>query len=306
MPAASASSDWARSRPREACWCCWSCARRAVRWAGSSVSRAGGTVVATALVGGGLMLAVSIAALPFAAFAHERAVDFGKSTQSWVEWGSDRLTSSAIAIVLAAAGAALFAALMRRFPRGWWLAGDRRRRVHRGPVRVAGARRARPGVQQLPGPTGRSHACRRRAAGAPGRRRRGGGAGRRRIPAHDGRQRVRGRARAHEARGALRHPADPLHAGSGATRGRARAGTREASRPGARDAVGGDRRSRRDARRDAAHPPVERARRDPTRHGGLAAGVRARTVARRRSRRRSSRISCHGRSRPTRTPTRSS
>jgi STE24 endopeptidase len=39
-----------------------------------------------------------------------------------VEWGSDRLTSSAIAMLLAAAGAAFFAALMRRFPRGWWLA----------------------------------------------------------------------------------------------------------------------------------------------------------------------------------------
>jgi STE24 endopeptidase len=83
----------------------------------------GRTVVATAFVGGGLMLAAGIANLPFAAFAHERAVDFGLSTQSWVEWGSDRLTSSAIWVVLAAAGAALFAALMRRYPRGWWLAG---------------------------------------------------------------------------------------------------------------------------------------------------------------------------------------
>lgn len=81
------------------------------------------TVVVTALVGGGLMLGAGIATLPFAAFAHERAVDFGLSTQSWVEWGSDRLMSSAIAVALAAAGAALFAALMRRFPRGWWLAG---------------------------------------------------------------------------------------------------------------------------------------------------------------------------------------
>ena len=38
----------------------------------------GRTAVATALVGGGLMLAIGIAALPFAAFAHERAVDFGQ------------------------------------------------------------------------------------------------------------------------------------------------------------------------------------------------------------------------------------
>ena len=77
----------------------------------------------TALAGGGVMLAVSLAALPFAAWAHERAVDFGKSTQSWTEWGSDRLVSTAIALALAGGGAALFAALMRRFPRGWWIAG---------------------------------------------------------------------------------------------------------------------------------------------------------------------------------------
>ena len=78
---------------------------------------------ATALVGGALMLVASIAAVPFTAVAHERAVDFGKSTQSWVEWGSDWLTSSAIAAVLAAAVAVLFAALMRRLPRGWWVPG---------------------------------------------------------------------------------------------------------------------------------------------------------------------------------------
>jgi STE24 endopeptidase len=79
--------------------------------------------VSTALAGACLMLATVVAALPFAALAHERAVDFGKSTQSWAEWGSDRLVASAIAIGLAATGAALFTALMRRFPRGWWLAG---------------------------------------------------------------------------------------------------------------------------------------------------------------------------------------
>ncbi len=83
----------------------------------------GRKAVATALAGGGLMLAISVAALPFAAGAHERAVDFGKSTQSWGGWAEDQLKSLAIAMVLAAAGAALFAALMRRFPRHWWLPG---------------------------------------------------------------------------------------------------------------------------------------------------------------------------------------
>jgi STE24 endopeptidase len=83
----------------------------------------GHVVPATALAGGGLILAAGVAALPFAAGAHERAVDFGKSTQSWGEWASDWVVSSAIAFVLAGLAAALFAALMRRFPRRWWLAG---------------------------------------------------------------------------------------------------------------------------------------------------------------------------------------
>ena len=72
---------------------------------------------------------------------------------------SDWLTSTAIGVVLAAAGAALFAALMRRFPRAVVGGRRRRRRVHRGPVRVAGAGRARPGLQRLPGPAaGRTRA----------------------------------------------------------------------------------------------------------------------------------------------------
>jgi STE24 endopeptidase len=79
--------------------------------------------LATALVGGGLALAVIAAALPFDAATHERAVDFGRSTQSWGGWAEDKLKTAAIAAGLAGAGAALLCALMRRFPRGWWLAG---------------------------------------------------------------------------------------------------------------------------------------------------------------------------------------
>ena len=79
--------------------------------------------LATALAGGALMLAAALAALPFRAVAHERAVDFGKSTQSWGEWAADRATAAMIALVLAAAVAAFFAFLMRRFPRRWWVAG---------------------------------------------------------------------------------------------------------------------------------------------------------------------------------------
>ncbi len=95
--------------------------RRATR----ALERAGlgRTALAVALAGALLILVVTAAALPFAALAHERAVDFGRSTQSWAGWVEDRLKSTGIAVVLAAAGAALFAMLMRRFPRGWWVAG---------------------------------------------------------------------------------------------------------------------------------------------------------------------------------------
>ena len=80
-------------------------------------------LVGAALVGAGVILAVQLVALPFGAWAHERAADVGLSTQDWGAWMSDRAKAAAVAGVLAAGGAALFSVLMRRFPRGWWLAG---------------------------------------------------------------------------------------------------------------------------------------------------------------------------------------
>jgi STE24 endopeptidase len=80
-------------------------------------------VVGAALVGAGVILAVQLVALPFGAWAHERAADVGLSTQDWGAWMSDRAKAAAVAGVLAAGGAALFSVLMRRFPRRWWLAG---------------------------------------------------------------------------------------------------------------------------------------------------------------------------------------
>jgi STE24 endopeptidase len=83
----------------------------------------GRTTPGTALAGAGLVVIVIAAALPFAAWAHERAVDFGQSTQSWGGWMEDQVKSAAIAMSLAAMVVALLCALIRRFPRGWWLAG---------------------------------------------------------------------------------------------------------------------------------------------------------------------------------------
>lgn len=80
-------------------------------------------LVGAALVGAGVMLAVQLVALPFGAWAHERAAEVGLSTQDWGAWMSDRAKAGAVAVALAAGGAALFSALMRRFPRSWWVAG---------------------------------------------------------------------------------------------------------------------------------------------------------------------------------------
>jgi STE24 endopeptidase len=83
----------------------------------------GRALAAGALVGAGLAAAVQLAPLPLRAFAHERAVDFGISTQGWGAWAWDAAKVTAIGSLLAAGGAALFLALARRFPRRWWLGG---------------------------------------------------------------------------------------------------------------------------------------------------------------------------------------
>ncbi|MGH2979882.1 MAG: M48 family metalloprotease [Solirubrobacterales bacterium] len=95
--------------------------RRAVA-RGERLAR-GRPLAATAVVGVGLVLAVQVAALPFGAWAHERAADVGLSTQDWGAWTSDRAKAGAVAAALGAAGAVLFSGLIRRFPRRWWLAG---------------------------------------------------------------------------------------------------------------------------------------------------------------------------------------
>ncbi len=81
-------------------------------------------LVAGAVAGGALALALSAVTLPLAAVSHQRAVDVGLSTQSWGEWAGDLAKSEAISVVLAGAGAALGLGLMRRFPRRWWMPGS--------------------------------------------------------------------------------------------------------------------------------------------------------------------------------------
>ena len=74
-----------------------------------------------ALTGAGLSVTLVVVGLPLAAWRHERAVDVGLSTQSLGPWLGDVARSTAIEAPLAALGAALALAGIRRFPRRWWI-----------------------------------------------------------------------------------------------------------------------------------------------------------------------------------------
>jgi Zn-dependent protease with chaperone function len=80
-----------------------------------------------ALAGAGTAAAISVgialAQLPVAAVGHRRAVDVGLSTQTWRPWLADAGKSLAMGTAFAGLGGAAAVALMRRFPRGWWLGG---------------------------------------------------------------------------------------------------------------------------------------------------------------------------------------
>src|SRR5205814_2121377 len=79
--------------------------------------------VAAMALGAGLSVALGIATLPSSIAGHQRAVDFGISTQSFGSWMADVGKSAAIGAVLASLGGALLIALLRRFGTRWWLPG---------------------------------------------------------------------------------------------------------------------------------------------------------------------------------------
>ncbi|MGH2918023.1 MAG: M48 family metallopeptidase [Solirubrobacteraceae bacterium] len=81
-------------------------------------------VLAAVAAGAALSLAVSAVALPWGAVAQERARDVGLSTQSWGAYAADQARSWGIAAVIAGLGAAVALALIRRFPRHWWVPGS--------------------------------------------------------------------------------------------------------------------------------------------------------------------------------------
>jgi STE24 endopeptidase len=71
--------------------------------------------------GVGLSLAVGIAPLPLRAIARRRALAAGLATQSWGGWGRDLAKGGVLGIALNAGAAPVAVALMRRWPRSWWL-----------------------------------------------------------------------------------------------------------------------------------------------------------------------------------------
>ena len=78
-------------------------------------------VSAAWLAGAAIALAVVLATLPVDALMRQRALDVGLATRSWAGWASDVARSAAISALFAGSATAAAVALMRRFPRRWWL-----------------------------------------------------------------------------------------------------------------------------------------------------------------------------------------
>jgi STE24 endopeptidase len=77
-----------------------------------------------AATGAGISLLLVVVGLPLAAWRHDRAFDVGLSTQTWGPWLEDVAKSAGIGAVIAGVGGAAALALVRRFPRRWWIPGS--------------------------------------------------------------------------------------------------------------------------------------------------------------------------------------
>jgi STE24 endopeptidase len=81
-------------------------------------------ILAAAVAGAALSILLSAAPLPLKVAARQRAKDVGLVTQSWGGYAFDLVRSWAIGAVFAAIGAAIAVALIRRWPRTWWIPGS--------------------------------------------------------------------------------------------------------------------------------------------------------------------------------------
>jgi STE24 endopeptidase len=80
-------------------------------------------VLGGAAAGAGISVLLVAVGLPLAAWSHDRAVDVGLSTQTWLEWLGDIAKSTGVDAGFAALGAGLALALVRRVRRHWWAPG---------------------------------------------------------------------------------------------------------------------------------------------------------------------------------------
>lgn len=74
--------------------------------------------------GAGLSVGMTVIGLPLSMVSEQRARNVGLSTQNWRSWSGDVAKATAIGAGMAGAGAALGLALIRRFPRSWWVPGS--------------------------------------------------------------------------------------------------------------------------------------------------------------------------------------
>ncbi len=79
-------------------------------------------VLASAAAGALIAALLAVAGLPVGAAMHARAAEVGLATGGWDQWAADWARALAIGAVIAAALTAAGIALMRRLPRGWWVA----------------------------------------------------------------------------------------------------------------------------------------------------------------------------------------
>jgi len=77
-------------------------------------------VLGGAVAGAAISVLLVLVEFPLTAWRHERSVDVGLSTQTWIDWLADLAKSTGIDAVFAAAGGALALVLIRRFRRHWW------------------------------------------------------------------------------------------------------------------------------------------------------------------------------------------
>ena len=81
-------------------------------------------ILGGAAAGAGISVALVAVGLPLAAWRHDRAYDVGLATQTWGPWLGDVVKAAAVEALVAAVGGAVALALLRRFPRRWWIPGS--------------------------------------------------------------------------------------------------------------------------------------------------------------------------------------